>query len=367
MIQILKKNIINLRGSRLSGKIVVFESDDWGSIRIPNKNIQRKLIERGLINPTNPFSKFDALETSGDFEALFNVLSKFKDTDGNNPLLTANIILNNPDFSSIKMDKFENFHQEPFYETYKANSGSETAFEVMKMGIAQKLFLPQFHGSEHLNVARWMNLLKSGNTEYNFAFENGCFALDFGSNSPLDQNFMATYDFKSIEELAYIEKNITNGLKLFESIFGYKSTTTVAPCYVWDSNVENFFYKEGIKGIQCSFLQKIPSLGKRYKRKYLYTGQKNEFGQVYSIRNAIFEPCLNHQTDWVDKCLESVNIAFRWNKPAIIGTHRINFCGQLDENQRNKNLKDFENLISRMLETWPDIRFMSSNELFRIL
>jgi hypothetical protein len=63
--------------------------------------------------------------------------------------------------------------------------------------------------------------------------------------------------------------------------------------------------------------------------------------------------------------LESIEIAFQWGKPAIIGTHRINFVGRLDEQQRNENLKDFELLIKKVLQRWPDVQFVDSATLYQ--
>ena len=43
MISSLKRNLLNFRGWTTKRKIVVIESDDWGSIRMPSKNIFKKL------------------------------------------------------------------------------------------------------------------------------------------------------------------------------------------------------------------------------------------------------------------------------------------------------------------------------------
>ncbi|WP_107040065.1 hypothetical protein [Brumimicrobium mesophilum] len=360
MKQTVKKHLINLRGSRINKKIVVFESDDWGSIRIPNDTIKQELLEEGLIRSKDAFSKFDTLETSDDFTSLFDVLKSFKDKNGNNPVITANIILNNPDFNTIKETNFEEYHSEPFYKTYLSYPGSENAFETLKSGINQNLITPQFHGKEHLNVVRWMDFLKAGDQRYHFAFERGCFSIDEKSAQNRRGNLMAAYDYENDSELDYVKRSIREGLKQFEEIFGIKSKTTVAPCYVWDEHVEKTFLAENVQGLQSSYQQNIPSPGAAFKKRYPYSGQKNKLGQLYFVRNSLFEPSINANIDWVEKCMESIAIAFKWGKPAIIGTHRINFCGRLDINQRNKNLEDLKLLLTKMLKKWPEIEFMDS-------
>ena len=82
------------------------------------------------------------------------------------------------------------------------------------------------------------------------------------------------------------------------------------------------------------------------------------------VRNGLFEPSINDKVNWVDKCMESIEIAFKWGKPAIIGTHRINFAGRLDVQQRNRNLKDLDSLIKKVLNKWPDIQFADSASIY---
>jgi hypothetical protein len=85
--------------------------------------------------------------------------------------------------------------------------------------------------------------------------------------------------------------------------------------------------------------------------------------QVYFIRNCFFEPSLDTRFDWIEDCLRRIKIIFFWGKPAIIGTHRINFMGSLNEENRKKNLKDFSVLLKLILETWPDVEFTTTDRL----
>jgi hypothetical protein len=79
----------------------------------------------------------------------------------------------------------------------------------------------------------------------------------------------------------------------------------------------------------------------------------------------LFEPPLNNNVDWVSKCIESIDIAFKWEKPAIIGTHRINFSGRLDAEQRDNNLKLLEQLLTKITRKWPDVKFTDSPSLLQ--
>jgi len=89
-----------------------------------------------------------------------------------------------------------------------------------------------------------------------------------------------------------------------------------------------------------------------------------KYGQRFLIRNAIFEPALlDSADDPVRNCLKDISIAFRMKKPAVICTHRLNYVGFLDENNRDKNLKMLQELLDSILEKWPEVEFMNSVQL----
>jgi hypothetical protein len=363
--QTLKKHIINSRGPRLKQKLIVFESDDWGAIRIPNLEVRGELWQNGLTRTTDSFSRFDTLESAEDYKTLFDVLAQFKDQQGNHPCFTANFILNNPDFKKIASGNFQKYHHESFQKTYANYSGGEKTWDFLKEGIQMNLIKPQFHGSEHLNVVRWMKLLQENNERYRLAFDNKCFAIDeIGKHNRRD-NLMATYDYNNQEELDFIKESIAQGLKQFEEIFGFHSKTSIAPCYVWDKEVEKAMATGNVNCFQGSFLQNIPQTKISFQKKYRYIGQQNKENQTYLVRNCLFEPSVNNQIDWVNKCMESIDIAFKWGKPSIIGTHRINFVGRLDKKQRDKNLDMLTQLLAKIVQKWPDAQFTDTASLYK--
>jgi hypothetical protein len=81
------------------------------------------------------------------------------------------------------------------------------------------------------------------------------------------------------------------------------------------------------------------------------------------VRNVVFEPTEDRGIDWIDFTLKQIETAFRWNKPAIISSHRVNFCGHIDEKNREKGLKSLEGLLQEIVKKWPDVEFMSADEL----
>ena len=363
MKQTLKKHLINLRGQRLKEKFLVLESDDWGAIRIPNLQVRDWLYEKRYTQKKDPFSRYDTLESENDYEALFEVLNRFKDFRGNHPILTANFIMNNPDFDQIKSNDFKKYYSQHFTETYKSYYDSQKTEEILKEGVKKNLIKPQFHGAEHLNVIKWMKYLKDENSSFRKVFDFKCYAIDDLNPNNRRGNLMAAYDYDTNEELEYIRQSITLGVKQFEETFGFKPKTTIAPCYVWNHEVEQIMKENEINFFQGSYVQNIPSINASFKKKYRFIGQRNPDKQSYLVRNGLFEPSINKNIDWVNKCLESIEIAFKWGKPAIVSTHRINYVGGLDENQRNHNLKLLKEVITKAILKWPDIQFIDSESL----
>lgn len=364
----LKKHLTNLRGSRLKERILLIESDDWGAIRIPNKAAQSELFRLELIKEENPFSKYDCLERAEDYEALYGVLGRFKDCKGNNPVLTANVVMGNPDFHSIEQSGFQNYSFEHFTKTYENYGIGTNTFEALQSGIQEGLVFPQFHAREHLNVQHWMDKLASGDPAFRNAFQWRCFAIDDIDTGNQRSNVMATYDHRSGEELASVLGGIEEGLRLFADTFGFLSYTHIAPCYVWNEFIEQTVDKAGVRGIQSSKVQQYnDSESGKHKRVWRYMGQMNKYNQVYTVRNVLFEPALNHSIDWVDKAMESIAIAFFWGKPAVIGSHRINYVGGLSEENRANTLMQLDELLKRVLKKWPDVEFWNSAQLAQTL
>jgi hypothetical protein len=358
----LKKHFINSRGTGTSQRVLVIESDDWGSIRIPNRKTRDYLAHEELIRLSDPFSKYDCLESENDYHALYNVLGKFKDYKGNCPIITANMVMCNPDFEKIRKANYQYFFTELFSTTYNEYYPEQNTLKKLYEGINQKFIYPQFHAREHLNVLQWIKKLQNKDERFLNAFELKCFAIEDKSKENGRLNLMASYDYRSEEELMFIQQSICEGLKLFRQKFGFKSKTSIAPCYVWNEEIEKSFEEEGVIGIQGSYVQQRNKQG-IYQRVWQKMGRTNMNNQKYFIRNVSFEPALSNRINWVDKAMESIAIAFYWGKPAIIGSHRINYVAGLSEENRSNSLEQLDELLYRILNKWPDIMFINSEQL----
>ncbi len=359
----LRHNIMNLPGWRTNRKIVVIESDDWGSIRMPTKGIYNNFISNGFDISGSDYNRFDTLESNDDLIMLFEVLQKHRNKYGVKPIITANCVVGNPDFQKIRQSDFSEYFYEPVTETLKRYSGRENVEALWKEGNQLGIFHPQFHAREHVNVVRWMNALRERTPEMMFTFENG---TTFSGDG--DYNFMEVLDYNTPDDMPIMKQSLSEGMDLFEKIFEYKSLSFIPPCYTWNSDVEEVLHEKGVRYIQGLIVQSIPTgtFG-NYRKKLHFLGTRNSFGQYFLVRNAFFEPSLTHSPDPVGACLNRINIAFRWRKPAIIGSHRINFIGSLEENNRKNNLRLFDELLERIIRLWPDVEFLTSDQLGNLI
>lgn len=365
MIASLKQFFINAFGKKLSPKIVVIESDDWGTVRMSSKDAFQSLLKKGYPVDQCPYNTNDALESNQDLEMLFEVLESIKGSDGKPAVLTANNIVANPDFERIKNADFQEYYFEPFTETLKRYPAHNRVMDIYQEGIKEGVVKPQFHGREHLNVTRWMRALQNNSKAEKEAFDLGVFSPKIAHSKGYTNEYMDALDFESSDELAFQKSVLVEGLSLFNEIWGFTSDSFIAPCYIWHKDLEETLANQNVNYLQGLVNQLEPTEGNdfKYKKRYHYQGQKNKFGQRYFIRNAFFEPTIDPNYDWESDCLKRIEIAFLWNKPAIISTHRLNFIGSLNPKNRENNLKRFQSLLIKITKKWPDVQFMSTDQL----
>jgi hypothetical protein len=355
----LQHNFVNIPGWHTPRKIVVIESDDWGSIRMPSTEVYSKFLSAGYDLAGSNYNKLDTLESNEDLLSLFDVLTSFTDFKGNHPALTANFVVCNPDFRRIREADFIDYYYEPVTETLKRYPGRDQVQALWRRGISEKIFYPQFHSREHVNIVRWMEALRKRTPNMMFTFEN---ETTFSGDG--DYNFMEVLDYNTTADLDLMRESLADGLDIFESIFGYRSSSFIPPCYTWSSALEEALHIGGVRYMQGLLIQQVPT-GKfgHYKRKYHFLGDRNKFGQYYLVRNCFFEPSLSSQSDEVDRCLARIAIAFRWHKPAVISSHRINYIGALDGSNRDRSLAMLKRLLNAIIRKWPDVEFLTSDKL----
>lgn len=365
---IINQNIHNFQGWNTKRKIVLIESDDWGTIRMPSKETYDKLLKSGIRVDQCAYNSFDSLASEEDLTALFEVLLKFKDINGKSPVITANTIVANPDFDKIRASGFKEYYYELFTETLKRYPNHTNSFLLWKQGLQEGIFVPQFHGREHVNIHRWMTALQTNLTETHLAFDLNLFGISTHITTEKRRSYLAALDFDSISELDSQKKILVEGLNIFEELFGYRSHSFIATNHIWHKDLEPDLVKNGIEYIQGASSQYQPmGINKPYKIIRHRLGDNNGSGQIYLTRNCSFEPSMNKSRSIVNDCIEDMTSAFRWGKPAIISSHRLNFIGSIVPGNRVKNLKLLTELLKTAQDKWPRIEFVSSVQLGDII
>ncbi len=365
----LKNKYIASKGFHTNRKLVVIESDDWGSIRMPSRETFEYLQSLGDHPEQDAFLSNDCLETEQELKSLFEVLSSVTDCKGNHPIVTANFAMANPNFD--KIDYVNGIYEyEPFYKTYDRYYGENNILDTIKKGYEQKLMLPQLHCREHLNVARWFRDLQNDTEHTKLALSCKTMGVGASFNPENRYGYMDAFNTDCAAE-SELDTILSDAHKIFMDVFGFKSKTFVSSCNVWGDSLEDSLKKQGIYYIQSADWQHKP-VGKageyKLKRVIRYTGQKNKNKQLYGVRNCNFEPAYKQNPqESMENCLKGIERAFSAKKPAIICSHRFNYIGSINPQNMENNLFWLKKLLEAIVKTYPDVEFISSADLYEIM
>jgi len=353
-------------GWKTKRKIVVFSVDDYGNVRL-NSVQARKNMDTAGMKVYSRFDALDTLETKQDLKQLFEVLSSVKDKNGRHAVFTPFALPCNIDFEKMETEGFGQFHFETLPNTYKklaiqqpeAYSG---AWDLWKEGIAKGLLKPQFHGREHLNLQIFNDKLNKRDPHLLTALKNKSFTSISDDDYPTMSAF-AALDFWDVSENENLKPIVKEGLRLFEEVYGYRSIYFTPPVF----NIHHSLFKtlkdNGIQFLDLALLRNEHQGLNTYKKSFNYIGKETREGLSIMVRNVVFEPTEDRGIDWVDYAIKQIGMAFRWNKPAIISSHRVNFCGHIDPKNRDKGLTELKRLLHEIVKKWPDAEFMSADEM----
>ncbi len=347
-------------------KYIIFESDDWGSIRSSNQAAISALSNKGYLVKNSHYIN-DCIETVDDLKNLAKVLSKHQDSYGNSAIFTTNVVLANPDFDSIKRTEYQSYSYTPVHKETKLFDGQALAKcwrSLYQMGV----IMPQVHCREHIQWWSWMSDLQDGRPDALDSFEYAMCGVPKASSPERVSYFEPVYieDSFTVKNKQDLVESIKAGFEIFEEIFNFKSTTTIAPVAFWGEEHEFIWSNLGVKGIQGGWLQ-TERLNGKDSHHVRYLGERNKYDQKYLVRNCIFEPRRSEKYYGVKQCISSISRAFLFRKPAIISTHRFNYVSSIDKKGAEKSLQSIDKLLGEILNRWPDVKFISSATLLEKL
>jgi hypothetical protein len=173
---------------------------------------------------------------------------------------------------------------------------------------------------------------------------------------------MAAFEYFDAAQQLQIEEITKDGLHLFEQLFGFKSKSFIASCGIQGTHIDPILAAQGVEFNQNGHQFRPDGKG-GVKADQKFWGDTNVYNQTYWRRNATFEPSRAPHEDWVTNCMAEIEVAFRWGKPAVINSHRVNYASGIFEENRDNSLRLLDALLKALLKKWPDVEFMNSQQL----
>ena len=358
-------SIKNFFGWKTKRKIIVFESDDWGSFRFKNKSIRdkyiRKFDSRLWMHNNDSFESFD------DLYALSEVLDSFKDSQNRSVCFTFLMNPSNPNFKKIEADNFKYFYFEPFLETLEKRQDGKQIFHWYKNALQENLIEVGFHGREHLNVKQWMSDIRNGNDVAIRSFNDRVWGLSKVYEPNVRSSYRATFDLTSKQDLGDLRTNIEEGIALLNDTFCQNTTYFLPPNGIYHLNLNPALVTNGIKFIGLPKLYNNPLEHRWYQKKLFWLGKKTNEKLTVITRNVMFEPGSPRHGNWIETALTQIAVAFKNKQPAVISTHRANYVGDLNTDNKKRGLDQLSNLLLQIKSKWPDVEFMTSSQLGHLI
>lgn len=310
-------------------KVVVIESDDWGS--------------------------------GGDFHAdrllrLVDVLSSYKDSLGRPAVLTADMVLTVPDLKQTVTTPDQPLKRNTLNRDFPIVH--QAFLNAMQVGV----FVPQLHGLEHLYGEGLKKLAEKNDPRVQIAMQTEHWWDWESLDSPLQGHYVDGTSLPSKPLEADMQQEIVdNATHLFEQCFGFPTASTVAPCYLWVDDTEKAWADKKIRIIQTAGYR-CP--GRKEDGSYIQDRQEarpgdcNALGQIYLVRNAMYEPVDGRREN---ECIRQIEQAYSQASPATISTHRYNYTRTEDECEMS--LTGLQNILNHCTKKYKDLRFVSSVEL----
>jgi hypothetical protein len=340
-------------------RLVVFESDDWGSRRMPSVDTRDWLVSKGLISGDDPYD-LESLENAEDVNLLAEVLSSVQDADGRHPVFTCFCNSGNPDFKAIRESGFEKYVSEPVPETLDRR-GDRRGFEAAWQNAREAgVVVPEYHGREHLQVPMWMAALRESALVRD-AFDHEFYSVQVPGQSQYVRAFRAACFFSDPAEIPELVGILKDGSVMFERQHGYAPRVFCPPNNVFHPDMFPAVREMGCHTIVRPLRSKQPD-GKGGGKTVLAMSRQPLPDLNISRRNAIFEPVMNAS---IEHAMKGIQSAFAWGVPAVVSTHRVNYIGGINPAMRSRGLRALEDLLVRIVRAWPDVRFLASHELSR--
>jgi hypothetical protein len=340
--------------------VVVFDSDDWGCQRVRSEKQRAFLESDPNFHPRDIFENGDSLETKQDFESLSHVLKAFSDSSGRHPNFTLNYVLNNLVFSEDQnaSETFDSFRFESVEQTY-LRCGVPLLWKKDDGEKWDSVFSFSLHAFAHLNQTRFREDVIQKKNGAELFYRNGIVASEDPHNI-----------FCYMDELGGGEEGLSNeksslekSAQQFKELFGFSSICYAPSCGVISPSLLSAFAPLGFRFLKISDSFYRSFDGHKFHKHSFHIGETiGKSSCRFLIRNCNFEPIFSKK-EAVAMCLRDIEFAFRANKPAVISTHRMNYVEGFTPRNAQEHLKMLSELLAAILKRYPDVKFMSTDEM----
>ena len=354
----------NIPGINVNGKYLMISCDDFGSIRLRNRESREILKRQGLRLDDFHFDQYDCLEQKEDWDRLEETLTVNLDSEQNPAKISGFFVTRNIDFEATRDSGYYKLFTELCNETYRKYGLVDSYNAVINL-IEKGLISPQFHAREHINYPlieralqlRNVDLLKSMRVESMAGLDNLCTATaDYTASFALDRSS----DFRQIQ---FIMKQ---GLEEFHRLWTKSPIHFTPPAGFYLSGFDSTLIQAGIRLLDTPF--KSYNGERKFKNiKFSWNGGWSDGGLRTVVRNCLFEPFWNPNWDWVDYTLSQIDAAISMGKIANISCHRVSFVGGIDEKVRNRGNTDLTMILRLVKKKWPEIKFIGSEDLLTLI
>ena len=255
--QDLLNHLKNVGGWRTERKLVIFSVDDYGNLRIRNRNALNTLRKEGLA-VSQRFDCLDNLENAKDLSLLFEVLQSVSDRNGRPAVFTPYALPCNIDFEGMAANDFREYVYEKLPLTYAKLAREDTdyigAWELWRQGINLGILAPQFHGREHFNLANFNDLLAKGNKDLITCLHNGSY-VTVPAHSNYDSGWTAAFAYKAQLEIETFPLIIESGIQAFNEVYGYLPVAFTPPAQHFPPQLDDQLRTWGFEAVDRAFRQ----------------------------------------------------------------------------------------------------------------
>lgn len=311
--------------------VLVIESDDWG----PGFDGQTIALAR-----------------------LRDLLRSYRDSHGGPALMTLGVLLAAPDRPRMRHEGLQRYRCVTL-----ADARYDRLCEEMRKGEAEGVFSLQLHGYEHFWPPALMARAQVDETVGRWLVdpdEPEIYALpSYLQSRWVDTSTLPTGPLPSTEAMSAAQAEVA----LYRDLFGVAPRVVVPPTFVWTEEVEQIWAGLGVEVVVTPGTR-YPARGKDgglvSDGAILCNGQHLCNGMVAAVRNGYYEPRLGHD---VDEALRAFEGNVRCARPTLLESHGFNYVGEEDAG----GLHGLADLLERLKERYPGIRFVSTVELMREL